>query len=66
MTYVLLIWLAVGATQTERFKIYDSCTKRLEELRQAYSRSYVIRSSGCFPAGLIADAAKANADNLDR
>lgn len=33
MTYVLIVWLAMGTTQVEQAPSQDACFKRLEELR---------------------------------
>lgn len=58
MAYVLIIWLAMGATRVEHLPNERACFARLEELRHYYEKAYVIRSFGCFPRDLIAEANK--------
>lgn len=58
MEYILIIWLAMGATHVEHATTPDACFKRLEELQHYLEKSYVVRASGCFPRSLIAEAAK--------
>lgn len=58
MQYILIIWLAMGASHVEQAASSDICFKRLDELRRYYEKSYVIRSSGCFPRDMLAEATK--------
>jgi hypothetical protein len=58
MTFVMIIWLAMGAHQIESFTTPDACFKRLDYLRAYYQKTYVIRASGCFPRELIIQANK--------
>lgn len=58
MAYVLIIWLAMGATRIEHLPNEGACFTRLEELKRYYEKAYVIRSIGCFPRGLIVEASK--------
>ena len=56
MTYVLLIWFSVGVAPVERFDNSEACFKRLNALVPLYAKSFVIRSSGCYPRELILEA----------
>jgi hypothetical protein len=58
MTYLLLIWFSIGFAPVEHFQTSDQCFKRLDSLVEAYRKTYVVRSSGCFPRELVIAAAK--------
>lgn len=58
MPYILIIWLAMGATRVEHQPNEAACFTRLQELRNYFEKTYVIRSSGCFPRQLIIEASK--------
>lgn len=57
MTYVMIIWLAVGSTRVEYFPASDACFRQLEKEKRAYELTYVIKAVGCFPIELIQQAA---------
>lgn len=58
MKFVMIIWLAMGATDVQSFPTEAACFKRLDEQMRAYQRLYVIRASGCFPRDLLLKAAR--------
>ena len=60
MKFVMIIWLAMGATQTESFPTEAACLQRLDQERNVYGRLYVIRAAGCFPRDLILKAGQSS------
>jgi hypothetical protein len=62
MSYVLLIWFSIGVAPVEHFSTSAECFKRLNELVPLYAKSYVIKASGCFPQGLIDQAARGSSE----
>jgi hypothetical protein len=60
MSYVLLIWFSVGVAPIEHFDNSAACFKRLGELVPLYAKSFVIKSSGCYPDALIVEAVRSS------
>jgi hypothetical protein len=56
--YVVMAWLAVGATRVEPSPTSDACFRRVDELRHLYEKAYVVRSIACFPRELVIEAGK--------
>lgn len=57
LSIVLIIYLAVGTSHIERHLTADKCEKRLHSLVAAYTKTHVVKASGCFPDSVIQRAA---------
>lgn len=53
MTWILVIYLAIGADYIEKGLTESQCFAKLERQRAHYSRTYVIKSSGCLPENIV-------------